>query len=140
MSDCRNGGRSVPEPVCVIRIEFDGDWRPWEYPLAINGRKILRISVGGVEYGPIDVDEQWITGMVDGALKVEAIELGGTRFEPVGSRDGEMEDLLRAMYYTWKRLDLEGEGWNSGHNGWKTFIKRLVRLGILDGDELDEIN
>ena len=140
MSDCRNGGRDVYAPACPITIEFEGKEQPWTYQLALNGRKMRRITVGGVEYAPDDADEEWITEMVDGALKVVAIERGGTRFEPVGSRDGEMEDLLSAMYYTWKRLDLEGDWVMDGHNGWRGFIKRLVRLGILEGVEADVFN
>lgn len=53
MSDCRNGGRSVYEPTCTIKISFEGDERLWVYPLALNGRKIESVSIGGVEYEPM---------------------------------------------------------------------------------------
>ena len=51
MSDCANGGRNVYQPACNIRIEFDAG-RPWVYPLALNGRTIDAVSIGGMEYAP----------------------------------------------------------------------------------------
>lgn len=46
------------------------------------------------------------------------------------------DDLIRDMFLTWKRLDLEGD-WpthvdkvHNGHNGWKTFERRVRDMGI----------
>ncbi len=52
MSDCTNGGRNVYEPTCTIKIKFEGQERLWVYPLALNGRTIESVEVGGVEYEP----------------------------------------------------------------------------------------
>lgn len=60
MSDCANGGRNVYEPTCIIRIEFEGEDRHWAYPLALNGRRISRVSIDDEPYAPtgwIPVDE-----------------------------------------------------------------------------------
>lgn len=57
MSDCANGGRNTYEPACRIEIEFD-DGRPWTYPLALNGRTIGRVTIGGIEYEPRE-EEKW---------------------------------------------------------------------------------
>lgn len=51
MSDCANGGRNTYEPACRIEIEFDKG-RPWIYPLALNGRTVGKVTIGGVEYAP----------------------------------------------------------------------------------------
>lgn len=52
MSDCANGGRNVYQPACRIEIKFEGHDVPWSYPMAINGRTIEKVTIGGVEYVP----------------------------------------------------------------------------------------
>lgn len=52
MSSCVNGGRDVPNPVLRLRVEFAGEHDPWEYPLALNGRRVEAVYVGGVRYVP----------------------------------------------------------------------------------------
>lgn len=42
----------------------------------------------------------------------------------------ELRELVRDMWLTWKRLDLEGDWPSGGHNGWRTFEKRLRDLGM----------
>ena len=42
----------------------------------------------------------------------------------------ELRELVRVMHLTWKRLDLEGDWPDSGHNGWKTLERRMAALGI----------
>ena len=44
-------GKRDAFPTCTVMIEFD-EGRPWIYPLALNGRTPMRVTVGGVEYGP----------------------------------------------------------------------------------------
>ena len=44
-----SGGRGYP--TCIIEVEFD-EGRPWIYPIALNGRTMQRVTIGGVEYGP----------------------------------------------------------------------------------------
>lgn len=50
MSDCANGGRNVYEPSCRIEIRFEGQERLWVYPLALNGREIESVTIGGERY------------------------------------------------------------------------------------------
>ena len=45
--------RNAYEPSCRIEIAFEGQERLWVYPLALNGRKIERVTIGGVEYAPV---------------------------------------------------------------------------------------
>jgi hypothetical protein len=42
----------VYEPTCTIKIKFEGQERLWVYPLALNGRTIESVSIGGIEYEP----------------------------------------------------------------------------------------
>lgn len=41
-----------------------------------------------------------------------------------------LRELVSDMFLTWKRLDLEGDWPASGHNGWKTFERRMAEFGI----------
>ena len=50
-TDNANGGMSMSQPTCIITIEFDKG-RPWVYPLALNGRTVGKVTIGGVEYAP----------------------------------------------------------------------------------------
>lgn len=52
MSDCAHGGREVYELACKIEIKFKNQERPWVYPLALNGREIEAVTIGGVVYEP----------------------------------------------------------------------------------------
>lgn len=53
------------------------------------------------------------------------------REEPnIYDRASTLAALVRKMYLTWKRLDLEGDWPDSGHNGWKTFTAWLKALEI----------
>ena len=52
MSDCSANAWRRPEPACRIEIEFQGGHEPWVYPLALNGRSIAKVRIGGVEYAP----------------------------------------------------------------------------------------
>ena len=57
MSDCANGGRGVyarPDGhgTLRLRIEFHGGEKPWEYPVALNGRHVRAVYVGGERYVP----------------------------------------------------------------------------------------
>lgn len=49
----------------------------------------------------------------------------------------QLESLVRDMWLTWKRLDLEGDWPTSGHNGWKTFNQRMAALGLGVDDDQD---
>ena len=64
--------------VMRIRVEFC-QGRAWEHPLALNGRKLKRVVIGGEEYVPLGFDLQEV--FEDG--KRVAIEFDGERFEPV---------------------------------------------------------
>lgn len=44
-------GKRDAFPTCTVMIEFD-EGRPWIYPLALNGRTVGKVTIGGVEYGP----------------------------------------------------------------------------------------
>lgn len=50
--------------------------------------------------------------------------------ERIARLESERDELVRDMYLTWKRLDLEGDWPTSGHNGWKTFEGRIEAMGI----------
>lgn len=56
MSDCRVPmavyRREGGEPVLRLRVEFYGEADPWDYPLALNGRHVRAVYVGGVRYVP----------------------------------------------------------------------------------------
>lgn len=52
------------------------------------------------------------------------------RVDYLERENAELRELARTMHLTWKRLDLEGDWPTSGHNGWKTFERRLGALGI----------
>ena len=47
MSDCanQNGYDAI-----MLRIDFEGDEQPWTYPLALNGRVMERVTIGGERY------------------------------------------------------------------------------------------
>ena len=49
-----------------------------------------------------------------------------------GGRIEQLETLVRNMWLTWKRLDLEGESPGRFHNGWKTFVSRMEELGLVE--------
>ncbi|MBQ9041454.1 MAG: hypothetical protein IJ111_01400 [Eggerthellaceae bacterium] len=36
-----------------MRIDFKGEEQPWMYPLALNGREIEKVTIGGKEYQPV---------------------------------------------------------------------------------------
>ena len=38
--------------VMRLQADFEGQEFPWTYPLALNGRKLVRFSVDGVEWAP----------------------------------------------------------------------------------------
>ncbi|ACV22587.1 Uncharacterised protein [Slackia heliotrinireducens] len=60
-----------------------------------------------------------------------AMELHVLRHENAGLRR-----LVSDMHLTWKRLDLEGDWPESGHNGWRAFERRMAELGVCsDGAE-----
>lgn len=82
MSDCANGGRNVYEPTCTIKIKFEGQECLWVYPLALNGRTIESVSIGGVEYEPkteCQLEEcSWDDGQCTWGVRCTACD---TRFE-----------------------------------------------------------
>lgn len=39
--------------ICRITVYFSDEENPWEYPLALNGRTIERVTFGGVEVAPV---------------------------------------------------------------------------------------
>ena len=49
MSDCSNS-RCEPYDACRLAIHFYGEEQPWLYPLALNGRVIKDVFVGGRHY------------------------------------------------------------------------------------------
>ena len=80
MSDCANpGGYGVLK----LHVDFD-DGSAWFYPLALNGRRPVGVSVGGVAYGPQPEDEIWYLD----SLRIVAIERDGRLYEVV--RDCEL--------------------------------------------------
>lgn len=77
MCDCSTNPKGYD--ALMLHIDFEGDETPWMYPLALNGRKLRRVVIGGEEYVPLGFDLQEI--FEDG--KRVAIEFDGERFEPV---------------------------------------------------------
>ena len=49
MSDCRHGGRDAYEGYRTLRltVEFADGSTPWMYNLALNGREVSAVKVGG---------------------------------------------------------------------------------------------
>ena len=72
MSDCANGGRGRwtnvkwgdPQPVLHLKAEFDKG-QPWEYTIALNGRKLQALFVEGARYVPAPVID-WDAEIDDG--------------------------------------------------------------------------
>lgn len=54
----------MSEPVCRIRIGFEGQEKPWEYPIALNGRIVASVSLNGDEYAPKDARDSLIRSML----------------------------------------------------------------------------
>ena len=50
MSDCSN--QSGYDAI-MLHIDFEGEEQPWMYPLALNGRVIERVLIGGELYKPV---------------------------------------------------------------------------------------
>ena len=49
MSDCSTNAWKGYDTL-MLHIDFAGEDQPWTYPLALNGRKVERVMIGGVEY------------------------------------------------------------------------------------------
>ena len=54
MSDCssQNGYDAI-----MLHIDFKGEQQPWTYPLALNGREMERVTIGGELYERVRVCE-----------------------------------------------------------------------------------
>ena len=54
----------MSEPVCRIRIGFEGQEQPWEYPIALNGRTVASVSLDNVTYAPTDARDSLIRSLL----------------------------------------------------------------------------
>lgn len=66
MSDCRN---STGYDVLKLRIDFAGQEFPWMYPLALNGREVEAVYIGGVLYEPAEDMLEVHNGRVDAIVR-----------------------------------------------------------------------
>ena len=71
MSDCSN---NAGYDVLRLQADFDGQEFPWMHPLALNGRRLLKLTV---------------TGPIESAVDVV---VNGTRYTPRAPRDWDGED------------------------------------------------
>ena len=39
----------------MLHLEFEGQEVPWMYPLALNGRKLSKVVIGGEEYQAVSI-------------------------------------------------------------------------------------
>jgi len=72
MPDCSN---QTGYDVLPLRIDFVGQEFPWFYPLALNGREIDGIYVGGIEYAPAEYEYE-----LEGGHIMSITLAGGTRY------------------------------------------------------------
>lgn len=73
MSDCKHGGRDAYD-VMRLQADFEGQEHPWMYPLALNGRRLLRLTANG----PLPQRFE--------------LSINGVRYVPARERDWDGED------------------------------------------------
>ena len=54
----------MSDPVCRIKIEFEGQNQPWEYPIALNGRTVASVSLDSVPYAPREALDSLIRSLL----------------------------------------------------------------------------
>ena len=59
MSDCSMNAWGGYDTL-MLHIDFEGEEQPWTYPLALNGRRIERVLIGGDLYKRVCSDDSVI--------------------------------------------------------------------------------
>lgn len=130
MSDCRIGLKA-PKPIHG-QIVWGADQRPTplSYARYVNGVERIAeyIDLDGKRYYPQGGYEEGAFFVLPKPKENLVQAFAGQQQD----ERAELESLVRDMFLTWKRLDLEGDWPDSGHNGWRVFMSRLAALGILD--------